>query len=246
MQILPAISPPAALRPAAETQGIQFVPQRGAGSGYGQTSGEHTADSGFTGGDRLEIGQLSEEDQAKVSELKNTDREVRAHEAAHAAAAGSLGSSPSFTFKTGPDGRRYAVAGEVNIDTSAVANDPEATIRKMQKVRRAALAPSEPSAQDRSVAAQAARIEAQARAELLSDSPGDKQENQAGISGVQEDQKPSQTESQSFDAAPQSDQRALRRRAAIGSPAFLPNANAQQSRRYAATPAGGNLVDVFA
>ena len=59
----------------------------------------------------------------------------------------------------------YAVGGEVKIDTSRE-NDPEATIRKMQKVRRAALAPSQPSSTDRSVAAQASQIEAQARTEL--------------------------------------------------------------------------------
>jgi hypothetical protein len=36
----------------------------------------------------------------------------------------------------------------------------------MQQVRKAALSPSQPSAQDRSVAAQASQIEAEARAEL--------------------------------------------------------------------------------
>ena len=59
----------------------------------------------------------------------------------------------------------YAVSGEVKTDTSKE-RDPEATIRKMQKVRRAALAPAQPSAQDRSVAAQASQIEAEARIEL--------------------------------------------------------------------------------
>ncbi len=109
---------------------------------------------------------LSEEQLQQVEELKRTDREVRAHEAAHQAAAGSLARGKSFSYQTGPDGRRYAVGGEVRIDVSPVANDPEATIQKMQRVRRAALAPAEPSSQDRAVAAQASRTEAQARSEL--------------------------------------------------------------------------------
>jgi hypothetical protein len=45
--------------------------------------------------------------------------------------------------------------------------DPKDTIRKMQQVKRAALAPSHPSGQDRSVAARASEIEAEARTELL-------------------------------------------------------------------------------
>ncbi|MCH8129990.1 MAG: hypothetical protein IIC70_08840, partial [Acidobacteria bacterium] len=59
------------------------------------------------------------------------------------AAAGSNASGgPTFEFTTGPDGKRYAVGGEVQIDTSAVDGDPQATIQKMQQVRRAALAPA--------------------------------------------------------------------------------------------------------
>jgi len=56
------------------------------------------------------------------------------------------------------------VGGEVQIDTSP-AGSPEATIRKMQQIRRAALAPSQPSGTDRAVAAQASQVETQARME---------------------------------------------------------------------------------
>ncbi len=102
----------------------------------------------------------------ELAELASRDREVRAHEQAHAAVGGSYAGAPTYTFKNGPDGKRYAVGGEVSIDTSAVASDPEATLRKMEVVIRAALAPAEPSAQDRRVAAQATAQAAQARAEL--------------------------------------------------------------------------------
>ncbi|RMH09679.1 MAG: catalase [Nitrospirae bacterium] len=104
---------------------------------------------------------------SELAQLKARDREVRAHEAAHLAAAGSVATGGAqFTFQRGPDGQLYAVGGEVHIDTSPVPGDPEATIRKARTIRAAALAPANPSAQDRAVAAQASRMEAQARQEL--------------------------------------------------------------------------------
>lgn len=83
------------------------------------------------------------------------------------AAAGSLATGGmNLTYDRGPDGRMYAVGGEVNIDTSSVPGDPEANIEKAEKIRRAALAPAEPSATDRRVAAEAAQMAAKARMEL--------------------------------------------------------------------------------
>ena len=111
--------------------------------------------------------QLSDQEQKQIQELKKIDREVRRHEQAHRAAAGGLAvSGPQFQFVTGPDGKRYAVAGEVKIDTSSIPNDPEATIRKARQIRKAALAPQNPSSQDRRVAAEASRLEFEARMEL--------------------------------------------------------------------------------
>jgi hypothetical protein len=110
---------------------------------------------------------LTTEEQQIVNQLRTRDQEVRAHERAHQAAAGGLAKgAPTFTYETGPDGKRYAVGGEVQIDTSSVSGDPQATIQKAQPIRRAATAPSNPSSQDRAVAAQASKMEAQARQEL--------------------------------------------------------------------------------
>ncbi len=111
----------------------------------------------------------SEEDDAgeqRSAEMSERDREVRRHEAAHAAAAGRHGGSPSFRYERGGDGKRYAVSGEVSIDLTPVKGDPKATIRKMDQVRRAALSPADPSPRDRQVAARAAALAAQARAVL--------------------------------------------------------------------------------
>jgi len=112
-------------------------------------------------------GTLSEEQQAVVDELKATDREVRAHEQAHLAAAGvHAKGGPTYSYEQGPDGQQYAVGGEVAIDTAPVSGDPEATIRKAQIVRAAASAPAEPSSQDRAVAVAATQLEIQATQEL--------------------------------------------------------------------------------
>jgi hypothetical protein len=108
----------------------------------------------------------NELERRQIQELALRDRQVRDHERAHTAVGGQYASSPRYTFERGPDGINYAVGGEVSISAGAIAGDPEATIEKAQVVRRAALAPAEPSTQDRSVAAQATQIESQAKAEL--------------------------------------------------------------------------------
>ena len=112
--------------------------------------------------------ELSEEGQREVKELRSRDREVRAHEHAHVAAGGQyVRGGIQFEYQSGPDGRRYAVGGEVSIDTSPVAGDPNASIQKAQTIRRAALAPAEPSGADRSAAGAASRMESKARKELM-------------------------------------------------------------------------------
>lgn len=110
--------------------------------------------------------QREQQIQSQVTELKARDREVRAHEAAHASVGGQYAGAPSFQYQKGPDGRRYAVGGEVGIDASPVPDNPQATIRKLETVRAAALAPADPSAQDRQVAARATALIAEARSQL--------------------------------------------------------------------------------
>jgi len=124
--------------------------------------------------------ELTDDEKAEIRELAQRDREVRAHEQAHAAAGGQyVKGGPTYDFQKGPDGKNYAVGGEVSIDSSPVAGDPAATIRKMQVVKRAATAPARPSGQDRSVASQAAAQEAQARTELMKE----QQENRESAAG---------------------------------------------------------------
>jgi len=106
-------------------------------------------------------------DKELVSKLEARNREVIAHEATHMAAAGGyIKGAPSYTYQIGPDGKSYAIGGEVTVDMSPIPGNPRATITKMMAIRAAALSPSEPSGQDMSVAAAAAQIEAQAQAQL--------------------------------------------------------------------------------
>ena len=101
-----------------------------------------------------------------ITELERRDREVRAHEQAHAAAAGGarLGSDvylpgrpgrpPVCRRRRGPD-RHHSVTG-----------DPAATLRKAQQIERAAFAPGDPSPEDLHAAVMAAAMAARARREL--------------------------------------------------------------------------------
>lgn len=103
-----------------------------------------------------------------IDELKKTDIKVRQHEMAHIAAGGKyITSGANFTYQRGPNGKNYAVGGEVGIDTSPVPGDPEATIKKMRQVKSAALAPADPSAQDLKVAANAMSEVSKAMSELI-------------------------------------------------------------------------------
>lgn len=110
--------------------------------------------------------EFSQEELKALQTLKARDREVKAHEQAHLAAAGGHArGGASFTTQKGPDGNSYAVGGEVSIDMSA-ANTPEATVEKMNTIRRAALAPANPSSTDRRVASQATAKAQQAEMEI--------------------------------------------------------------------------------
>jgi hypothetical protein len=170
-----AYAPP----PVEQTPGLR----RGGARGVG---GEEDAASGYPGSEELSADaedpegegvdeaaapgeaksasgeKLDEAEQKQVNELKARDREVRAHEQAHKAVGGSYAGGISYEYQQGPDGNKYAVGGEVSIDVSPE-KEPEATIAKMQQVKAAAMAPAEPSGQDRTVAAEASQNETQAR-----------------------------------------------------------------------------------
>lgn len=142
-----------------QQQNQEEAANKDANSAANQENNQETSDK--------ESGSEEHQKARVISELQSRDREVRSHELAHAAVGGAFTGSPSYSFTMGPDGRKYAVEGEVSVDLSSVQGDPRATISKMQKVHAAALAPATPSVQDRRVAASAAQIIQQAQSELL-------------------------------------------------------------------------------
>lgn len=126
----------------------------------------HTRQANPSGSNSTSKDDLSEAEKQEIRQLQQRDHEVRRHEQAHIAAGGQyVKGGASFNYTRGPDGQMYATGGEVSIDVSPE-RTPEATIRKAQIVRKAALAPVDPSPQDRRVAAEATRMENQARQEL--------------------------------------------------------------------------------
>lgn len=110
--------------------------------------------------------ELTAEQQQEVQELKRIDAKVRAHEQAHLAVGRSIVTSgPDYTYTYGPDGKPYATAGEVGIDTSAE-KKPEQNIDKGVLIQRTALAPAEPSPQDFRAAAAGAQLESRGYSDL--------------------------------------------------------------------------------
>lgn len=121
----------------------------------------HSKKSGLTQNSQ----ELDEDEKKKVEELKKRDREVRAHEQAHLAAAGSLATGgANFEYEKGPDGASYAVGGHVSISFGG--DSPEEKLQQAEQAARAALAPAKPSTQDQRVAAEARQEAQKARQEI--------------------------------------------------------------------------------
>ena len=184
--LLPALRPPAAsptsAAPATETDAVTLSPAARAAAAATVAPVEATEedsaaeDALHQDEDATEAAEgeaaneddpqaLSPEEQTHVSKLRARDLEVRAHEAAHIGASGGLAGGASFTYQEGPDGRRYAIGGEVPISAPA-SSDPQQALMNAERMRAAALAPAAPTGQDRAVAARASAIAAQARAAL--------------------------------------------------------------------------------
>jgi hypothetical protein len=170
--VLNAVDGPSSTAQGADPSRFAGTSAATAGTPKGTAPAKAPVGNGQTGatGDTL---KLSPEALAQVAKLKARDAEVRAHEAAHLAAGGGVTrGGATFSYEHGPDGQSYAVGGEVGVDTSPVANNPQATIAKANIIRAAALAPADPSPQDQSVAAAAAVMAANAAAELAKASSG--------------------------------------------------------------------------
>lgn len=109
--------------------------------------------------------ELSQEEKLQVAKLQKRDSEVKAHEAAHLASGAGLTRGLNYSYEKGSDGKQYAVGGEVMLDTSK-GKTPQETIQKSEQIKRAALAPSNPSSADLKIAANAEAMKNNAQSEL--------------------------------------------------------------------------------
>ena len=129
------------------------------------TKQENTTASTTNSSETTKTDTLTASQQALIMQLQATDTTVRAHERAHIAAGGGvILSGATYVYQEAPDNKLYAIGGEVSIDMSG-GSTPSETIAKMQQVRAAALAPSDPSSTDYQVAATASMLQMQARLE---------------------------------------------------------------------------------
>ena len=160
-----------------KANGVENNADNSVSSGDKTANAENNTQNNDKNAGQKNIGELSLEEQRIVTELQAADTNVRAHEAAHMAAGGGLTSPASYTYERGPDNKMYAVAGEVGISTGE-GNTPQESLNKAQTIRRAALAPADPSPQDLKVAAQAASMEMSARAQIMQEKMAQNSQNQ--------------------------------------------------------------------
>jgi hypothetical protein len=116
-------------------------------------------------GSPTNVNGLTSREEMLVLDLRREDQEVRAHELAHYYTGRPHTSEPQFWLVVGPDGKRYAVAGHVQFDFAPIPGDAEATVRKYEQLRRAALAPRVPSPFDYKVAGELDRAMARLKSE---------------------------------------------------------------------------------
>lgn len=133
---------------------------------YGSSTTSTTSTTQITGASGDSSKKLTPEQEQEIAKLKARDAEVKAHEQAHlAAASGINASAPVYDYQMGPDGKEYAVGGEVTVSFQQ-SNDPEENLSNAETMKAAALAPAQPSSQDRAAAAAAEKMIEEAEKEI--------------------------------------------------------------------------------
>jgi len=110
--------------------------------------------------------ELNSEELRVVKDLTTRDTQVKAHEAAHQAAGAGMVGAASFTYQQGPDGKMYAIGGEVPISVKS-GTTPEESIANARRIIAAAMAPVDPSPQDYAVASSAKMMQIKAEQQLV-------------------------------------------------------------------------------
>jgi len=95
---------------------------------------------------------------ALFERLQHRHRDVIRHEMAHFQTGQPYASFPQYFYVRGPLNQQFAISGIVKFDAAPIRGNKKETLIKLEKLRRAALAPRTPSNQDRQVAAELARL----------------------------------------------------------------------------------------
>jgi hypothetical protein len=106
--------------------------------------------------------ELSDTNKEALDELKKRDKKVKKHEAGHTGNPDiqTIG-TPRYKYTLGPDGKMYAVGGEVTLSTGRVSN-PQDALRKATALKKASLSSDDPSPADFAAASAASQMKAEA------------------------------------------------------------------------------------
>jgi len=129
--------------------------------------------------------ELSPDEKRLVTKLEARDAEVKAHEAAHQSGGASTGAA-TYSYQQGPDGKMYAIGGEVSISFQT-GSTPQETIANAQAVIASALAPADPSAQDMAIASSAMVMMMKAQQQLAHESQEQMRGNEVYIDSSKQD-----------------------------------------------------------
>ena len=142
--------------------------------------------------DSSNVNELNPSEKQMLGELQARDAEVRQHEAAHKAAGAPTGAA-SYTYQKGPDGRMYAIGGEVSV-TMKSGSTPEETIANAQAVIASAMAPADPSPQDHAVASSARMMMLKAQQEKAKETQEQAMGKEIYAQNAQQNQNPQEQE----------------------------------------------------
>ena len=118
---------------------------------------------------RENINDPNSDEQRVVDKLQIRDREVRAHEMSHGIDPNLIKiGSAQFDYTIGPDGKAYATGGKVTLATGNPTS-PEDAVDKAQALKKASMAPGNPSPQDFQALNAAISMEAEAQSNIYSD-----------------------------------------------------------------------------
>lgn len=131
-----------------------------------------------------EPGAPDSSEQNTIEELKRRDKEVRAHESAHGGDPRlvKIGAA-QFDYTIGPDGKAYATGGRVTLSTGS-ARTPEEALSKAEALKKAAMAPGEPSSKDFQALNSAVAMEFEARNQIYRDKNQKDEKNSSLLKGT--------------------------------------------------------------